>query len=230
MTLSQAAGAKTRDAEVVGIVQGVQENIIGDRIQPHLYVPFSEEYQSDMSFHLRTGHLGPDARARLLESERQEVRATDGRLPVLALKTLRDHLDGSVDLWIVRTGARMFALFGIVALLVAAVGLYGVRAYTVSRRTREIGIRIAVGASTRDALLMILREGLVVTAVATGIGLSLSLALARLLQGLLYQASAIDPLVLLAAPTLLAAVSLLACYIPARRAARIEPMAALRYE
>jgi predicted permease len=230
MTLSQAAGAKTRDAEVVGIVQGVQENIIGDRIQPHLYVPFSEEYQSDMSFHLRTGHLGPDARARLLESVRQEVRATDGRLPVLALKTLHDHLDGSVDLWIVRTGARMFALFGIVALLVAAVGLYGVRAYTVSRRTREIGIRIAVGASTRDALLMILREGLVVTAVATGIGLSLSLALARLLQGLLYQASAIDPLVLLAAPTLLAAVSLLACYIPARRAARIEPMAALRYE
>jgi predicted permease len=241
MTLPEASGAKTRDAEVVGIVQGVQENIIGgavvsdgpngrEGIQPHLYVPFSQEYQSDMSFHLRTDHLGPDARARLLESVRQEVRATDGRLPVLALKTLRNHLDGSVDFWIVRTGARMFALFGIVALLVAAIGLYGVRAYTVARRTREIGIRIAVGASTRDALLMILREGMIVTAIATGIGLALSLMLARLLTGMLYRASAVDPLVLLGAPSLLAVVSLLACYFPARRAARVEPMTALRYE
>ena len=230
MTLSESAGAKTRDAEIVGIVQGVQENILGEGIQPHVYVPFAEEYQSDMSFHLRTTHQGPDADARVLEAVRREVRATDGRLPILGLKTLRKHLERSIDLWIVRTGARMFALFGVVALLVAAIGLYGVRAYTVARRTREIGIRIAVGASTRDALLMILREGLVVTLIATGIGLALSLALARLLAGLLYQASAIDPLVLLGAPSLLAIVSLLACYFPARRAARVEPMVALRYE
>jgi ABC-type antimicrobial peptide transport system permease subunit len=208
----------------------VQENIFGEGIQPHLYVPFMQEYQSDMSFHLKTAHLGPDAEARTLETVRNEVRAADGRLPVLALKTLRNHLEGSIDLWIVRTGARMFALFGVVALLVAAIGLYGVRAYTVARRTREIGIRIAVGASARDALLMILREGLVVTAIATGIGLALSLVLARLLMGLLYRATAADPLVFLAAPSLLAAVSLLACYFPARRAARVEPMIALRYE
>jgi predicted permease len=230
MTLSESAGLKTRDAEVVGIVQGVQENIFGEGLQPHLYVPFTQEYQSDMSFHLRTAHLGPDAEARTLEAVRNEVRATDGRLPVLALKTLRTHLESSIDLWIVRTGARMFAVFGAVALLVAAIGLYGVRAYTVARRTREIGIRIAVGASTRDALFMILREGLLVTAVATGIGLALSFALARVLAGLLYQANATDPVVFLAAPGILALVSLLACYFPARRASQVEPMTALRYE
>src|ERR1700733_12611708 len=124
----------------------------------------------------------------------------------------------------------MLAIFGVVALLLAVIGLYGVKAYTVARRTREIGIRMALGASSGDALGMILREGMRVTLVGVGIGLVLALILGKLLSGFLYEVRAVEPLVLLAAPLVLAAVSLLACYFPARRAARVDPMTALRYE
>jgi ABC-type antimicrobial peptide transport system permease subunit len=154
----------------------------------------------------------------------------DNHLPVLGLKTLRQHLEGSFDLWIVRTGARMFSIFGGVALLMAMVGLYGVRAYTVARRTREIGIRIALGADAADTLRMILREGLIVTCVGAGIGLLLSVIVGKLLSSFLYKVSGADPQVFLAASILLSAISLLACYLPARNAARVEPMVALRCE
>ncbi|HYL76405.1 MAG TPA: FtsX-like permease family protein [Bryobacteraceae bacterium] len=183
-----------------------------------------------MNIHLRAGMTGPDSEARLLDAVRKEIRAVDSRLPVLALKTLRGHLDGSFDLWSVRIGARMFSLFGGVALLLAMIGLYGVRAYTVARRTREIGIRMALGARSSDALRMVLREGLVVTSIGLGAGLLLSSGLGKLLASFLYQVRAVDPVVFSVAPLLLAAISLLACYLPARRAARVDPMVALRYE
>ena len=166
----------------------------------------------------------------MLETLRREIMAVDSRLTVLTLRTLRDQLETSIDVWIVRTAARMFTIFGMVALLLASIGLYGVRAYSVARRTREIGIRMAIGASASDALGMVLREGLALTAIGLGTGLALSLALGKVLAGLLYQVSGVDPFVFTAAPLLLAAVSLLACYFPARRAARVDPMVALRYE
>jgi putative ABC transport system permease protein len=222
---------QTREAEVVGVVANVREHTtLGAEFEPHLYVPFPAEYQSDMNIHLRIAAAGQDAQARMLETVRKEIRVADNRLPILALKTLNEHMDSSVDLWIVRTGARMFAIFGVVALLVAMVGSYGVRAYTVARRTREIGIRMALGASARDTLRMILREGLAVTGVGIGVGLMLSLMLGRILGSFLYKVSGADPLVVAAAPVLLAAVSLLACYLPARRAAMVDPMVALREE
>jgi ABC-type antimicrobial peptide transport system permease subunit len=154
----------------------------------------------------------------------------DPQLPVLALKTLRDHVEASSDIWIVRTGARMFSIFGGVALLLAMIGLYGVRAYTVARRTREIGIRMALGADSRDAMQMILGEGLILTGIGVCGGLALSLGVGKLLASQLYHVSAVDAPVFLAAPVLLAGVSLLACYLPARRAARVDPMVALREE
>jgi len=112
----------------------------------------------------------------------------------------------------------------------AMVGLYAVRAYTVSRRTREIGIRMALGANAGDMLRGILREGLMVTSIGAGIGLLLSLAVGKVLSSLLYKVSSADPLVFSSAVMLLVAISLLACYLPARRAARIDPTVALRYE
>ena len=220
----------TREAQVVGVVRNVRENIIGEPVERHLYVPFGQEYQSDTNIHMRLRTQGPAAEARVLDAVRQEIRSVDPRLPVLSLRSLHSHLEQSMDLWVVRTGSHIFTLFGVLALLVASVGLYGARAYTVARRRREIGIRMAVGASAQDTVRMILREGLAVTAIGAGIGVLLSLALGKALAGMLYEVSAADPLVLSVAPALLAAVSLVACYFPARRAARIEPMAALRQE
>ena len=224
------AGVAPREVEVVGVVGNVREHIVGNKPAPWIYVPFGQETQSNVSLHLKTAVGGAEAEGRLLDAVRREIRAVDARVPVLAFHTMRDHLESSFDLWIVRTAARMFTLFGLVALLLAAVGLYGVRAYTVARRTREIGIRMAIGASARDALGMILREGLALAAIGSGIGLLLSLAVGKALAGMLYQVSFADPVVFSAAPLLLSLVSLLACYVPASRAAHIQPMVALRSE
>ncbi|MGA8145313.1 MAG: ABC transporter permease [Candidatus Acidiferrales bacterium] len=218
------------DVEVVGVVGNVQEGVTGTLWPPHVYVPFGQAYQSDMNIHLRTNVGDTQGEARLFETVRGEIRAVDSHLPVLALKTMRTQVDSSFDLWVVRTGARMFVIFGGVALLLAAIGLYGVRAYTVSMRTREIGIRMALGAGTSDALRMTLREGLVLTGIGAAFGLVLSVAVGKVLSSLLYRVDGFDPVVLSVAPVLLAAVSLIACYIPARRAARLDPMVALRDE
>jgi predicted permease len=218
------------DAEVVGVVGNVQERVLGTRWPPHVYVASGQAYQSDMNIHLRTSVQDPQAESRLLETVRSEIRGVDPHLPVLALKSMHNQLDSSLDLWVVRTGARMFVVFGGVALLLATIGLYGVRAYTVGMRTREIGIRMALGACASDALRMILREGMTLFGIGAGVGLVLSLAAGKLLSSLLYRVDSVDAVVLLAAPALLAAVSLVACYIPARRAARLNPMVALRDE
>ncbi len=223
-------GTKTQDAEIIGIVGNVQDTIFGGESEPHLYVPFGQEYQADMNIHLQVAAQAKDAEAHMLETIRRQIRSVDNHLPVLALKTLRQHVEGGFDLWVVRTGARMFSIFGGVALLMAMVGLYGVRAYTVARRTREIGIRMALGADAAATLRMILGEGLIVTSIGAGAGLLLSLAVGKLLSSFLYQVSGADPVVFLAAPVLLSAISLLACYLPARHAARVEPMVALRNE
>jgi predicted permease len=224
--LASNGSKDTQDAEVVGIVANVQENVFGQGLQPHLYVPFGQEYQADMTIHLKTAAQD----ANFLETLRREVSAVDGRLPVLALRTLRSHLEASFDLWIVRTAARMFTVFGAVALVLAMVGLYGLRAYTVARRTREIGIRLALGAKPSDARGMILREGLRVTAVGVAGGFALSLLVGKALASVLYKVSGVDPLVFFSATAVLAGVSLLACYLPALRASRVDPMVALRYE
>jgi predicted lysophospholipase L1 biosynthesis ABC-type transport system permease subunit len=222
-----------REVEIVGVVATIRDHIVGGKPQPHLYVPFGQEAQSDMQLHLvlQPGAArSREAEGLVLEAVRREIRAVDSRVPVLSFRTLHDHLEASMDLWIVRTAARIFGIFGLVAVLLAAVGLYGVRAYTVAQRTREIGIRMAIGASQSDALGLILREGLVLTAIGSAIGLLLALGLGRVLSGMLYQVSGVDPAVFLTTPVLLGLVSLLACWVPARRAARIHPMVALRGE
>jgi len=124
----------------------------------------------------------------------------------------------------------MLTIFGIVALVLSVIGLYGVKAYTVAQRTRELGIRMALGAGSADTLALILSEGLAVSLVGITAGMVLALVLGRVLAGILYEVSAFDPVVCTAAPVMLATVSLVACYLPARRAARVDPMVALRYE
>lgn len=230
------------DVEVVGIVGDVREHIVGGAIgkvsggegdasgQPHLYVPFGQDYMADMHIHLRTTPMDADAAGRFLAAVRQQIRAVDNGLPVLGVESLRSHVEASTDYWLMQTGTQMFSLFGGIALLLAVIGLYGVRAYSVARRTREIGIRMALGASAAETQTMVLREGVQLMAVGAAIGLVLSYLLGTVLAGLLFRVKATDPLVFSAAVLLLCAVSLLACYVPARRAARVDPMVALRWE
>jgi predicted permease len=223
-------GAAKQDLEVVGVVGNVRERIIGGDREPHLYVPFGREYQANVQFHLSVAGGGPEAENRVLEVIRREIIATDERLPLLGLKTMRGHLESGFDIWVVRTGAHILEIFGAVALFLAVIGLYALNAYTVARRTREIGIRMALGADASSTLRMVLGEALKVTLVGIGAGLLLAIGLGRVLAGFLYDIRSLDPLVLGGAPVVLALVALFACYVPARRAARVDPMIALRYD
>jgi predicted permease len=223
-------GKQAQDVEVVGVVGNTRENIIGEDKVPHLYVPFGREYQADVQFHVKVAGGGPEAENQMLETIRRAIVATDERLPLLALHTMRGHLESSLDIWMVRTGAHVLEIFGGVALFLAVIGLYALNSYTVARRTREIGIRMALGADTASTLQMILGEALRVTLVGIGAGLLLAIGLGRRLAGFLFDIPGFDPLVLAAAPVLLGLVALFACYVPARRAALVDPMIALRYE
>ncbi|HEV3410509.1 MAG TPA: FtsX-like permease family protein, partial [Chthoniobacterales bacterium] len=161
---------------------------------------------------------------------RRTVRELDSALPVLSLKSFTQHLEADLQLWLVRAGAALFSIFGAVALVLAAVGVYGVKAYSVARRTREIGIRMALGAQREAVLWMILREGAIMLAAGVVIGFLLAIGTGKVLSGILYQVSALDPLAFTIAPLVLALAAFVATWLPARRATRVDPMTALRTE
>jgi ABC-type antimicrobial peptide transport system permease subunit len=158
------------------------------------------------------------------------VRDVDPSLPILSLRTFAQHLDSNLDLWLVRAGAALFSIFGGLALGLAVVGLYGVKAYSVARRTREIGIRMALGAQAGAVLRMIMGEGSIMLFSGVAIGLVLAIVTARILSGILYEVGALDPVAFSVAPLLLTVAALIATWLPARRATRIDPVQALRAE
>ena len=149
---------------------------------------------------------------------------------VLRVATWRDNLAAGLDARIRRIGAGVFSAFGGIALLLAILGVYGVKSYVLSRRTREFGIRIAIGAEPRVLLWQVLREGGTITAIGIGIGLVMAVGAGQFLQSFLYGVNAVEPLVLVTAPLILLAASLLASFVPARRATRVNPTTALRSE
>jgi putative ABC transport system permease protein len=164
----------------------------------------------------------------LVAAIQREVQALDVTLPLYNVRTLAEQKDGS--LYSERASATLLTLFALVALLVAAVGIYGVLSYGVTERTREMGIRLAHGAQPRDLFKLVVGQGMLLTVIGLAIGVGASFVLTRLIQRLLYGVSATDPLTFVMVPLLLAAVALLACWMPARRATRMDPLAALRYE
>jgi predicted permease len=227
---SQSTEASSGQIEVVGIAPYVRGGLFEKEASGTLYLPFAGGFQSNVFFHIKFAPgagRDPTATADLI---RRTVREVDPAIPILGLKTFAQHLDGSIELWIVRAGAAMFSIFGGLALALATVGVYGVKAYSVARRTREIGIRMALGARRETVQWMILREGTVMLAGGLSLGLLLAAATGKLISGLLYSVGALDPLAFTIAPLVLAAAALLATWLPARRATRISPMAALRTE
>jgi ABC-type antimicrobial peptide transport system permease subunit len=208
-------------------VAGVRHDMFEKVPVAHVYLPFGQHFRGNAHLHVRMAG-GDAAEAAMLNTLRAEIRAVDAGVPVVSVKTLRQHRDNSIMLWAVNSGARLFSVFGLVALLLAVVGVYGVKSYVVSRRTREIGIRMALGATPGNVLWLVLREGVTLTAVGIAVGLLLALGVAQALSGMLYEVSAIDPVVFVVAPAVLTAAALAASYIPARRATRVVPVRALR--
>jgi predicted permease len=213
---------------VIGIIPAVKHSLGNPQRYPHVYVPLGQHYASAMTLQLRVAE-GEDERA-MLRTIAHVVRDVDGRLPVLSVATWRDHLNSSLEVRLHRAGAGVFSAFGGIALLLAVLGVYGVKSYVVSRRTREFGIRIAIGARPRTLLWQVLREGGRITTIGIVIGLVLALGAGQFLQGILYGVNSTEPVVLVAAPLILLAASLLASFIPALRATRVDPTVALRAE
>ncbi len=218
------------DFEIVGIVNAHRHDVQGESLNRRLFVPLAQGYSGDVYLHVRLATKDAAAVATFLPTVRQMLQKIDPALPVLAIAPFRDLMERSVGLWIVRLGAVLFGVFGGIALLLAVVGVYGVKAYAVACRTREIGIRMALGAHRSDVFALIMRQGALQTGLAVLVGLLLSLGAGRVLSQMLYQVSPSDPWALIVSSALLASASLLACFFPARRATRVSPMTALRTE
>jgi predicted permease len=218
----------TEPMTVVGVAPAVREEVVNRAPLAHVYVPWGRHYRAGMHLHIRSTASGDGALGPLMSTIRSELRASDAALPVLQITTMQRFHDRSLVLWGVRAGGQMLTVFGVLALTLAVVGVYGVKAYIVSQRTREIGIRIALGATGRDVQWLLLKEAVVLTAAGIALGLPVALLLGRALGSMLFSVSAADPLVFIGTPAVLAAASMMASYLPSRRAVRIEPTSALR--
>ncbi len=210
--------------EIIGIAKDVKNRSLSEAARPFLYVPLLQDYRSNMILVARTT-IEPE---QISQSVRAEVAALDPEIPMFDVKTLEEHV--GISLFLQRMAATLLSIFGLLALSLAAIGLYGVMAYAVSQRTRELGIRVSVGAERRDIFKLILGQGLAISVVGLLAGLVASLALTRLTANLLYGVSATDPVTFIVIAVLLLCVTLLACYFPARRATKVDPMTALRFE
>jgi predicted permease len=220
---------KERTVEIVGVVPGVRRALFDRLPQGTVYLPFGGNYRPHMIVHLRT-EGGEQAATAVLATAAREIRSIDPRLPILSVKTLETHLEQGLERWLVSTGASVFAALGGVAVVLALVGVYGVKSYLVSRRTREIGIRMALGATPRNVLAWMLYDGMPSLMAGVGLGVLLALGIGRLLSSALYGVSGLDLITFVAAPFALAIATLLAAYLPSRRATRLAPSQALREE
>jgi len=222
-------GSELDVCRVVGIVPSLRA-LSGDALDwSHLYQPLRAEHVP-IYVHLRVATTATQAEVALVRSIGAQIRKIDPRLPVVSVTSLTDqHRNGSTVRQ-VGVVARLATMFGTMALFLAGLGLYAVKGQAVAARTPEIGIRMALGATRWDVLVLVFLQGAALTLVGLVIGVLLAVALARVIRAGLYGISPIDPVSIAATVALLAVVSLLAGYIPARRAAKVDPMTALRYE
>ena len=209
-------------SEIVGVVGDVKQAGFDREAEPMAYWPIPKSTYRSMTFVIRTkGEANV-----LAPAARDVIRSLDARQPVADVRTLESLLGSSIARQ--RFNTSLLAVFAMVALLLAAIGIYGVMAYSVTQRTQEIGIRVALGARGRDVLKLVVGQGMKLTLTGVVIGLVGALALTRLMSNLLFGVRATDPLTFFIVATLLVVVALVACWLPARRAAKVDPMIALR--
>jgi macrolide transport system ATP-binding/permease protein len=211
--------------EVVGVVKDIKYERLTEQPRPYIYEPLAQQRQPSATLFVRSRGGDPSA---LAGPVGREVQALDRGLPLYGVRTMAERLRGSLAPQ--RSAATLLTIFGLLALLIASVGLYGVLAYSVGQRQREIGIRMALGATGRDVVSFVVRQGAVLIGGGLASGLAVAFALGRALTGMLYGVSAADPLTYVAVALALIAAALAACYIPARRATKVDPGVALRYE
>lgn len=210
--------------EIIGVVGNVRYDSLIDEAPPAVYFPHPELPYPFMTLAVRTD----GDPALLAPAVQREIRALDPNQPVSDVRTMNQVMSEAVSRS--RFNTLLLGLFAGLATLLSAVGIFGVMNYSVSLRTRELGLRLAIGAQPRQVLLLVLKQGLMLTMLGVALGLVASFALTRLLSGLLFGVAAVDAATFATISLLLVVVSLLACYLPARRAMRIDPMMALRYE
>ena len=215
---------KPQPAEIIGVVGNVRYDSLIDDSPPAVYFPHPDLTYSFMTLVIRTDGEPTS----IAPAVQREIRALDPNQPVSDVRTMNQVMSE----WVSRSrfNTLLLGLFAGLATLLSAVGIFGVMNYSVALRTREIGLRLAVGAQPRQVLLLILRQGLLLTVIGVGLGLAAAFALTRLLSGLLFGVAAVDVTTFTSISLLLILVSLFACYLPARRAMRIDPLSALRYE
>jgi putative ABC transport system permease protein len=218
------SGPKDPFWEIIGVAGNVKHNSLAETPQPGVFRPQFRDYDTVVTLVARTKG---DPRS-VIAALRKEFQEMDPTLPLYDIKTLTEHM--KIPLFPARMAANVLGSFGVLALVLAAIGIYGVMSYVVAGRTREIGLRMALGAQLRHVRQLILGQGMILASIGLVIGLAIVFVLARFLTSMLYGVSPSDPITFIAITFLLAAVALVACYIPARRAAGVDPMVALREE
>jgi predicted permease len=221
----QGLGNTAAHLLVVGVARNVKSRVGGNEPRSSVYVPLQQRYSATVTIIARSTHG-----QRLAGEIRTLVASMNPNLPIMSSQTLEDQIMTGPVVTQLRLAASVAGSVGLVGLLLAAIGVYGVTAYTVTCRTREIGIRLALGAQRAEVVGMILRQGLSLVAIGSVIGLTLAAASGRLLTRLLFGIPPIDPVTFAGASLLFALIGLTACYLPARRTTQIDAMEALRYE
>ncbi|HEY7547095.1 MAG TPA: FtsX-like permease family protein, partial [Blastocatellia bacterium] len=218
-------GSELTEWEIIGVVKDVSESAMDEKSKSVVYFPIAQYSRQPIGIVVRA-----DEPMSLAAALRSEVQSIDSNLPVFAVQTMESLMGNLPSTFLRRYPAFLISVFAAVALLLAMVGIYGVISYSVSQRTQEIGVRLALGADRSDIIGLVMKHAVMLTAMGLAAGIAAAMLLTRFLSAMLFNVSAHDPLTFVAVSALLAMVAIAACYIPARRATRVDPIVALRYE